>query len=59
MLDQLEADHKFLVFAHHQSVLNVLQEAVSEVCDTLLSTKGLLRGVYSEIITERGGVPIF
>jgi len=31
VLDLLEADRKFLLFAHHQSVLNAIEEAVRPV----------------------------
>ncbi len=31
MLDQLESGHKFLLFAHHQELLNPLEEALKEV----------------------------
>ena len=31
MMDQLEAGHKFLLFAHHQEILNALEDAASKV----------------------------
>ncbi len=31
VMDQLEAEHKFLVFAHHQEILNELETAVKKV----------------------------
>ena len=38
VMDALEAGRKFLLFAHHQEMLNPLEDAVSKVGTLLLST---------------------
>ena len=41
MMDQLEAGHKFLLFAHHQEILNALEEAARKVRFYWSDVKGL------------------